>query len=156
MAKNYSSTIDTSNFIPIIIIIIFLCIGFIPNLEAVDKIAPQWLSMSIINLISLSYISINYKKFGNTLNYNLRTPISIIYLLFVLWGGASYFYAINSTEVLVNIARQVNIFLMFINMSILIYKIRYKSIFISYVILIILSFETYAYNFFYTTQSSNW
>ena len=144
MAKNYSSTVDTSNFISIIIIILFLCIGFIPNLEAVDKIAPQWLSMSIINLISLSYISINYKKFGNTLNYNLRTPISIIYLLFILWGGASYFYAINSTEVLVNIARQVNIFLMFVNMSILLYKIKSKAIFISYFILIILSIEVYA------------
>ncbi len=144
MAKNYSSTIDTGNFIPIFILIVFLCIGFIPNLEAVDKIAPQWLAMSFINLISLIYISFNYKKFGSILNYNLKTPISIFYLLFILWASASYFYAINSTEVLVNIARQANIFLMFVNMGILIYRIRSKAILISYFILIILSIETYA------------
>ena len=144
MAKNYSSRLNTENLIPTIILIIFLCIGFIPNLEAVDKIAPQWLGMSFINLISLFYISYNYKKYESILNINIRSRISLIYLLFIIWGSASYFYAINSTEVLVNIARQANVFLMFINMSILLYSIRSKSILFSYFILIILSIETYA------------
>ena len=144
MAKNYSSRLNTENLAPTIILIIFLCIGFIPNLEAVDKIAPQWLGMSFINLISLFYISYNYKKYESILNINIRSRISLIYLLFIIWASASYFYAINPTEVLVNIARQVNIFLMFINMSILIYSIRSKAILFSYFILIILSIETYA------------
>ena len=34
------------------LLITYLCIGFIPNLGAVDKIAPQWLTLSILNLIS--------------------------------------------------------------------------------------------------------
>ena len=144
MAKNYSSRLNTENLIPTIILIIFLCIGFIPNLEAVDKIAPQWLGMSFINLISLFYISYNYKKYESILNINIRSRISVIYLLFIIWGSASYFYAINSTEVLVNVARQVNVFLMFINMSILLFSIRSKAILFSYFILIILAIETYA------------
>ena len=76
MAKNYSSKLNTENFIPTLIVIIFLCIGFIPNLEAVDKIAPQWLGMSFINLISLFYISYNYKKYESILNINIRSRIS--------------------------------------------------------------------------------
>ena len=74
----------------------------------------------------------------------VSTMVMFFYLLFILWASASYFYAINSTEVLVNVARQVNVFLMFINMSILLFSIRSKAILFSYFILIILSIETYA------------
>ena len=34
------NTLDTSNFLPALLIIGYLCVGFIPNLDAVDKIAP--------------------------------------------------------------------------------------------------------------------
>ena len=36
-----------------IIIVCYLSIGFIPNLDAVDKIAPQWVGMSLLNLVSI-------------------------------------------------------------------------------------------------------
>ena len=54
MAKSASkqTQISTSNFIPSILILAFLLVGFVPNLEAVDKIAPQWLYLSFLNLIS--------------------------------------------------------------------------------------------------------
>ena len=41
MAKsiNRPNRIDTFNFVPSIFIILFLLVGFVPNLEAVDKIA---------------------------------------------------------------------------------------------------------------------
>ena len=78
------NTLDTSNLIPSIFIVGFLCVGFIPNWEAVDKIAPQWLGMSFINLISLFYISYNYKKYESILNINIRSRISLIYLLFII------------------------------------------------------------------------
>ena len=35
---------------------LYLCIGFIPNLGAVDKIAPQWLAMGLLNVIASTYI----------------------------------------------------------------------------------------------------
>ena len=43
MAKSSpkQNQVDIANFIPSIFIIGFLCVGFIPNWEAVDKIAPQ-------------------------------------------------------------------------------------------------------------------
>jgi hypothetical protein len=54
MAKSApkQTSLDTSNFLPSILILGFLLVGFIPNLEAVDKIAPQWLYLSILNLFT--------------------------------------------------------------------------------------------------------
>ena len=53
MAKSPSkqTQLNTTNFIPSVLILAFLSVGFIPNWEAVDKIAPQWLYLSILNLI---------------------------------------------------------------------------------------------------------
>ena len=144
MAKNYSSRIQTDNFFPILLILLYLCIGFVPNWEAVDKIAPQWLVMSVLNSISSLYVGFYLKSYGLSLNVSLRTGVSLIYISFILWASASYFYAINSTEVIVNIARQINVFLMFLFMSVFFHKVKSKSILISYFILIILSIEIYA------------
>ena len=56
MAKRYSSEIDLFQMLSPILIILYLCIGFIPNLEAVDKIAPQWVAMTSLNLVSILII----------------------------------------------------------------------------------------------------
>ena len=47
-----------------LILICYLCIGFVPNLSAVDKIAPQWISMTILNGISILYLAYNIKYFS--------------------------------------------------------------------------------------------
>ena len=60
--------------------------------------------------------------------------MSMTYILFIIWAGLSYFYAINPTEVLVNITRQVNVMIMFMSMAILFYDMKQKIIFICWVI----------------------
>ena len=47
---------------------LYLCVGFIPNLGAVDKIAPQWLAMGLLNVIASTYI------FKNNNYFLLRYP----------------------------------------------------------------------------------
>ena len=50
MAKSASkqTQLKTIKFYPIYFNIAFLLVGFIPNWEAVDKIAPQWLYLSFL------------------------------------------------------------------------------------------------------------
>ena len=55
MAKSKTSNLKNINFIAPLMLTLYLCIGFIPNWQAVDKIAPQWLVMSILNFGSLIY-----------------------------------------------------------------------------------------------------
>jgi len=127
-----------------ILLILYLSIGFIPNLEAVDKIAPQWVAMSILNLASLIIFFLNRHKLKNTIKFCLTSSMTITYILFIFWAGMSFFYAINSTEVLVNISRQVNVLFMFVSMAIILYETENKKSFILWVVTIILGIEIYA------------
>ena len=55
MVKSYSSKFNTLNIISPLMIILYLLLGFVPNWGAVDKIAPQWLIMSFLNLLSVLF-----------------------------------------------------------------------------------------------------
>ena len=146
MAKSppKQNKLDTANFVPSIFIIGFLCVGFIPNWEAVDKIAPQWLYLSILNLCCGLYLFINRKIYKDRITRVLSSWMSISYIAFVLWAALSYFYAINPTEVLVNIVRHFNTLFMFLNLGILLYNIKDKNRLLSLAIMAILSIEVYA------------
>jgi O-antigen ligase/Tfp pilus assembly protein PilF len=146
MAKSPSkqNKLDTVNFVPSIFIIGFLCVGFIPNWEAVDKIAPQWLYLSILNLCCGIFLFLNRKIFKERITKVVSSWMSISYVLFVIWAALSYFYAINPTEVLVNIVRHFNTLFMFLNLGILIYSIKNKNRLLSFAIMSILAIEVYA------------
>ena len=144
MPKNTSQNINTSNFIPSFFLIAYLCLGFIPNWEAVDKIAPQWLLMGIINTLAVLYVGYHRASYGQRISQTLSTTLSYTYIGFILWAGFSYFYAINPTEVLVNISRQVNVLVMFLVMGFFVYSLKSKRTFLSFVITAILSIEIYA------------
>ena len=135
---------DTSNFLPSLFILAFLLVGFIPNLEAVDKIAPQWLYLSVLNFLCGIYLFVFRQKFKERFLAVLGSYTSIFYMGFVLWAALSYFYAINPTEVLVNIVRHFNTLFMFSHLGILLYNIKDKNRLLSLAIMAILSIEVYA------------
>ena len=144
MSKRVTPKSDSLNLIAPLILILYLCIGFIPNWQAVDKIAPQWVGMTLLNLFSLSVFFYFRDSIKKTIS-NVLTPfLSLFYIGFIFWAGLSYFYAINSTEVLVNITRQVNVLLMFLSMAILLFNLKNKGRFISWTLSIILSIEIYS------------
>ena len=144
MPKNTSQNIDISNFLPSFFLIAYLCIGFTPNLEAVDKIAPQWLLMGVVNTLTVLYIGYHRVSYGQRITQTLSTFLSITYIGFIVWAACSYFYAINPTEVIVNISRQVNVLMMFLGMGFFVYSLKSKTTFLSFVITAILSIEIYA------------
>lgn len=143
-AAKRQNSINTSNFFPSIFIIAFLFVGFIPNLDAVDKIAPQWLYLSIVNFLCGLFLYINRRNFLEQFSVVLSSLIGLTYIFFVVWGAFSYFYAINSTEVLVNIVRQLNTLLMFLHLGVLLYNIKEKNHLLSFVIAVILGIEVFA------------
>ena len=93
------------SFLAGIFVTLYLILGFVPNLSAVDKIAPQWLFMSIINGLGLLFLASNQKYYSNAISSILRSTLSLTYIGFIIWASLSYFYAINPTEVIVNIIK---------------------------------------------------
>jgi len=144
MAKSSPLNFDSINFIGPLMLIFYLCIGFIPNWEAVDKIAPQWLTMSILNLLSLLYFLFKRISLKLPISLTLRSSMTLTYLSFILWAIGSLAYAINPTEVVVNLSRQLNVFLMFFSMAIFLFSLKNKLRFIPWVITIILGIEIFA------------
>lgn len=142
--KNNSNSNISLQFITGAILILYLCIGFIPNWGAVDKIAPQWLGLSILNFVSLIIILFNPTSFNQKISKVIQSGISLFYIVFFVWASFSYFYAINSTEVLVNLARQANTLFMYLHMAIFIQMSNNKTNWVSWVIILILSVEVYA------------
>ena len=71
---------DTSNFFPSIFIIAFLLVGFVPNLEAVDKIAPQWLYLSINNFLCALFLFYNRKSLKEQFSAILSSFMSLSYI----------------------------------------------------------------------------
>ena len=139
-----SNSVDVSNFVPSIFILAFLLVGFIPNLQAVDKIAPQWLYLSFVNLFCGAYLFYKRSSYTERFQVVLTNFMSLFYIGFAIWGAISYFYAINPTEVLVNIVRHFNTLFMFLHLGILLYKIKDKNNLIAVAITLILAIEVYA------------
>ena len=131
-------------FYECLILIAYLSIGFIPNFNAIDRIGPQWLAMSIINIISVIYLLRNYHIFSSRINTHLKSLIIACYGLFIVWAFLSFFYALNKVEVIVNLSRQFNVFFMLSSIALLISKIKNLENFLSYIITIFLAIESIA------------
>lgn len=136
--------VETKNFIPSLLIIAYLLVGFIPNIDAVDKVAPQWVYLSIINILSTIHLFLNRNKFENILYQIINSGISLFYIAFFVWAGLSYFYSINNIEAMVNIPRHLNTLLMYLFIGIFIYDIKEKKRLISWFMAILLSIEVYS------------
>jgi len=143
MSKNYNKNVFNS-IIAGLLIILYLSIGFIPNLSAVDKIAPQWIFMTILNGVGLVFLAYNHGFYSRSIKLTLRSYMSLTYIGFIFWASLSYFYAINPTEVIVNITRQANVLLMYMLIGIFLFSIKEKIQFICWAIVVILSIEVYA------------
>ena len=107
-------------------LIAYLLIGFVPNLGAVDQIAPQWLYLNAVSVLAALYILKNHTYFSSAVGSLFKTRFSWLYAAFIVWASASYFYAINPTEVLVNLARVVGTSIAFVNVFVLLQKIPNK------------------------------
>ena len=84
MVKSYSSKFNTLNIISPLMIILYLLLGFVPNWGAVDKIAPQWLIMSFLNLLSVLFFIKNRKTLTSKLSLIIKSNLTHISFLFGL------------------------------------------------------------------------
>ncbi len=126
-----------------IIFLLYLLIGFVPNWQAVDKIAPQWLTMNLINIISVIFLIYNRKNLFLPFRALFNSKITVLYSIFIIWAAISFFYSLNKTEQLVNISRQFNVYVMFLSMFILLHKHKLNFKVFSWIFTIILGIEIY-------------
>lgn len=108
-----------------ILIVLYGLIGYSPYFDAIDQIGPQWLELSVLNILTILYFqfSENAGVAFQKLFKSLKSPIQLCLTVFSLWGILSYAYAINTSEVLIKFSQWINVIasisLLFVIFSIL-------------------------------------
>ena len=126
-----------------IYLLLFICTGLIPNYGSLDRIATQWLYLSVLNTIGLIHFLFDTENKTRIKSYLQFKPFLFL-IAFILWGMTSYLYSENQTEVIVKIVRWIQLPLsLFILMQFFhIYSKNYFKI-ISFFVLTVLLAELY-------------
>ena len=128
-------------------LIAYLFIEFIRYGGAADFNQFLFYYLSILNTVIASYILLNLDEYKTKLKFLSKKTFFYLYGGFVLWGMLSYFYAINTSEVIIKSSLWISSFVVFVNCFILFKKSDFKTIASIFSILLILevysSFSAY-------------
>ena len=97
-------------FPELVYLILLISTGLVPNYGAIDRVATQWLYLSLLNTLGISIFLFD-KKYNDVLNIKsfFKFKPFLFLILFIGWGLLSYFYAINSTEVIIKFIRWIQL-----------------------------------------------
>lgn len=86
--------------------------GYVYVTQVVDRVSFQWLFLSCVNLVSLTYFNF-FEKENDFKSFFINSKIPLLFIFFILVSFLTYFYAINSNEVIINLFRWINVFVAF-------------------------------------------
>lgn len=134
-----------------IVLLLYLIVGIIPNLDALDRVVTQWLYLNILNTFVLFFLVIK----GYPLKKYFLNKTSILFFALFIWSTISMFFAINRVESIVVLSQLFAIIIAFIITTICLSEIESPFRFISNVISIYLIAELISiYSPFINTQAA--
>lgn len=122
-------------------ILLNLFIWILPNFNSVDIIGSQWLYLSFLNLLGISFVYKSRKV--EDFRHLIKSPIIICFGLLFLWAMLSFLYASNGTEVLIESARLFSLMILLINFSYCLVYEEEKVKFISNILVACLFIEVF-------------
>lgn len=127
----------TRKFFEPFLIVLYLLVGFVPYFDAIDKIAPQYLYLTILNSIAAIYLLLVCEK------VSFRYASYVLASLFglVIWSFLSIIHAINKAEVLIETSRVIIFIFAFTNLYVLIYRNQLLLKYVPYLVSIIALIE---------------
>lgn len=120
--------------IVLLFIFSFLIIDFFPQFGSVEIIAPQFLYLSFINIITAVFLYKNQDLISNGLVAVFKkSSVLKAYVSFLLFCGFALFSANNFSLAIVNFMQIITVFCLFINLSVLLHNrldLIYKIVFL--------------------------
>ena len=118
-------------------LVLYLIVGIVPNLEALDKVTTQWLYLNCLNTIALIFFFL--KDFH--LKKYLFNKSSILFFCLLVWSTITIFFSINAMESFVVLSQFFAMTIGFVIILVCVSKIENTFKFISDVISIYLIIE---------------
>ncbi|MDB9836288.1 O-antigen ligase family protein [Flavobacteriaceae bacterium] len=133
------------NFTSSILIILYILTGTLPNLNAIDILAPQWVYLCSLNILVALHLLSNKDSFASFFSVLSKSTYFIFYAFFILWAALSFSYAINKAETIINFPRYFNVFVAITFVTVLLSKMPNRFHFISVVLTSFLFLEVTLY-----------
>ena len=138
--------IETTDLPKYLLILLYIITGSLSNYGAIDILAPQWIYLGSINVLScLYFLFLSPKALDTAFKPLFKGVFIYFYLFYFLWNVLSYFYAINPVETLINLPRLGNTFFAIFFCYFLIYNLPKKFYYVSRLFLFFLVAEIIAY-----------
>ena len=120
--QNTFEFLNTNTILSIVLFVVFLGVNLVQLNGAIDEMGPQWNYLSMVNIAVAIFLFFKNKSYQEAIKTVLSSSFAIIFIIFIIYIGASYFYAINKTEMLVCYARFMTTAMAFFNIAILVQK----------------------------------
>lgn len=105
----------------LVFIFLYLLAEFVPQFKSIEVMGPQWLYLSVLNLIVIAYILSRYNTgFEKAFEKISQNLVSKVFVGVFVLCGISIFFALNPIESLVVYSRLIITLIAFFNLSILI------------------------------------
>lgn len=120
--KNSESTFpgfEKADVFPVTASLLYFVVHFLPDFGAYDGFGPQWMYITIIDMLVLGGILILKGQYISTLKSLFGNVFTHLFLLFVFVAGVSVFFSINPTEGWVCYVRLLATIIAFCNLGIL-------------------------------------
>lgn len=88
-----------------ILFLLYLLVGFIPDINVLDTVIIHWLYISIINSLCLAYFIYKRKEFSFIISSKLSKLFFLLYFLFFIVSLFSITVAINASESIISLTR---------------------------------------------------
>ena len=136
---------STTSFTSSILIVLYILTGTLPNFDAIDILAPQWVYLCSINILVAVYLLYNKGSFASFFSFLSKSYYFLFYAFFIFWAALSINYAINKSETIINFPRYFNVFVAISFVTLLLSKIPNRFRFISVVLSSFLFLEVSLY-----------
>ncbi len=113
--QSFNSLVTIRDYFHLFFLLLYFCIPYLGPIGAFDVVGSQWLAISLLNFILLTFFCILKYPVGEIVNNYLF----LIIILFMLWAAYSLTYTINFSEGIIVYARLINTFVAAINISLL-------------------------------------
>ncbi len=125
--KQIADKQDSTNFktehknslIPMIIVGLYMAVHFINNMNSIDVMGPQWLYLSLLDILVVIYIWARKDLYKDVIVTIFKQLYSKLYLSLFLLAGLSIFFAMNQVEAWVCFVRFIITVIAFFNLAVL-------------------------------------